>query len=173
MPSSLGASWLALFVFSGSSGSAAFEDDDPIGHPHRGEAVRDQDRRPPHRQLAEAIEHRVLRLGVERRGGLVENEDVGLLAHEAARERDLLPLTARELDAVLEPAPERRLDAGAEARDERVGAAVLHGALDPRHLLEVVDAPHAHVLAQLQLVLVEVLEHDAEPREELGAIPRA
>ena len=48
-------------------------------------------------ELAEALEDRVLRLGVERRGGLVEHQDVGLFAHERARERDLLPLAAREL----------------------------------------------------------------------------
>ena len=133
----------------------------------------DDERGLPLRELLEALEDRLLGLRIERRGGLVEHEDVRLLAHEAARERHLLPLAPRELDAVLEPLSERGLDAGGEVGDERVRAALLHGALDSRHLLEVLDAADADVLAELQLVLVEVLEHDAEPREQVGAIPGA
>ena len=47
-----------------------------------------------------ALEQRVLGLGVERRGRLVEDEQQRLVAHEAARQRELLPLAERHLDAV-------------------------------------------------------------------------
>ncbi len=74
--------------------AAALEHDDAVGHAHGREAVRDDDGRPPLGERPEPLEDRVLGLGVERRGGLVEHEDVGLLAHERARERHLLPLPA-------------------------------------------------------------------------------
>src|SRR5687768_12862638 len=64
---------------------AVLEDEDAIGHPYRRKAVRDDDRRPSGCELLEALEDRVLRLGVERRRRLVEDEDLGFLAHEAAR----------------------------------------------------------------------------------------
>ena len=95
----------------------------------------------PARQLAEALEDRVLGLGVERRGRLVEHQDVGLLAHERARQRDLLPLPARQLRPVLEPAPERRVEPSRERRHELVGAAALDRALDARLVVHVLDAP--------------------------------
>ncbi len=103
-----------------------------IGHAHSGEPVRDEDRGPPLRKLTEALEDRVLRLGVERGGGLVEHQDVGLLAHERAGEGDLLPLAAGQLGAVLEPAPERGVEPLGERRHDLARAAALHGPLDPR-----------------------------------------
>ena len=135
-------------------------------HAHGREAVRDDDRRAALGELAEALEDGVLGLGVERGGRLVEHEDVGLLAHEGARQRDLLPLPAGELGAVLEPAPERRVEAARERRHELGRAPARRRALDPRRVVEVLDAPEADVLAHLELVLVEVLEDDAEARGE-------
>ena len=87
----------------------------------------------PARERAEALEDGVLGLGVERGGRLVEDEDVGLLAHEGARERDLLPLAAGELDAVLEPAAELRVEPFGQTRRRAPSAPpLLDGALDAR-----------------------------------------
>ena len=94
--------------------------------------MRDDDRRPALRELPKALEDGVLGLGVERRRRLVEDEDVRLLAHEGAREGDLLPLAAGELRPVLEPAPERRVEPAGERRHEVARAAALDRALDPR-----------------------------------------
>ena len=51
-------------------------------------------------------------------------------------------------------------------------SALLHGALDTRDLVEVLDATDADVLAEQQLVLIEVLEHDTEAPSS-SAIPGA
>ena len=156
-----------------SDDAAALEHEDAVGHAHRREAVRDEDRRAPLGELAEALEDGVLGLGVERGGGLVEHEDVRLLAHEGARERDLLPLPARELGAVLEPAAERRLEPARQRRRRpRSAPPALHRALDARLVVEVLDAADADVLADLELVLVEVLEDDADARGGARRDPR-
>ncbi len=78
----------------------------------------------PHRdrvpaKLREALEHLVLRSRVERRGGLVPDDHLGL-AHVGARERHLLPLTTRELDPAIEPPAELGVEARLEPRGQRV-----------------------------------------------------
>src|SRR5262249_51235954 len=59
------------------------DDHDPVGHSDGWEAVGDEDARPPLRELTKALEDRVLGLGVEGGGGLIEDEDVRALAHES------------------------------------------------------------------------------------------
>ena len=135
--------------------------------------MRDDDGRPPLRELPEAREDRVLGLGVERRGRLVEHEDVRLLAHERARQRDLLPLPARQLRPVLEPPPERRIEPARQRRHHLRRPAALDRALDARLVLQVLDAPHPDVLAHLELVLVEVLEEHAEALPQRLRVPLA
>ncbi len=46
-----------------------------------------------------SLEQRVLGFGVERRGRLVEHEQQWIVAHEAARQRELLPLSEGHIDA--------------------------------------------------------------------------
>src|SRR5262245_19531424 len=76
----------------------AFEHYYQVGHAHRAEAVRDEQRDAiAARGRGVALEERVLGLGVERRSGLVEHEQQRLLAHEATRERELLPLAEAHL----------------------------------------------------------------------------
>src|SRR5207244_1132941 len=79
-------------------------------------------------QGPEPLEDRVLGLGVERGGGLVQDQDVGLLAHEGAGQRHLLPLPARQLDATLEPAPQLRRQAPAQRGHQLAGAALADSA---------------------------------------------
>ena len=57
-----------------------------------------------------ALEQRVLGLRIERGGRLVEHEQQRAVAHEAARERELLPLAERHLDAARPRRPELRVE---------------------------------------------------------------
>ena len=66
-----------------------------------------------------ALEQRVLGLGVERRGRLVEHQQQRLVAHEAAGQRELLPLAEGDLDAVGPGRAELGVEAGRRAARPR------------------------------------------------------
>ena len=112
-PRAISSSWRADL-----DDARAVEHDDQVGHPHGREAVRDQHRdaavgrRRSRARGGVALEQRVLGLGVERGGRLVEHEQQRRVAHEAARQRQLLPLAERHLDA----AGPGRAELGVEAR---------------------------------------------------------
>src|SRR6267378_4319728 len=112
-------------------------------------------------QAEEAREQLVLGLGIERGGGLVEHQDLRV-AHEGARQGDLLPLAAGELLSILEPAAQHGVDLLRELLDDRSGAAVLHRALDARAVFQSRDPAHADVLSRRPLVADEILEEDAD-----------
>jgi len=76
---------------------AGVEHVDAVGADGR-EAVRDEEHRTRAEQLADPREQLVLGPGVQRRGGLVEDHE-RRVAEEQPRERDLLPLAEREVDA--------------------------------------------------------------------------
>src|SRR5262249_55067739 len=76
------------------------EDEDAVGFPNRGQPVRDHEARPVVHQPVERVEDDALRLRVDRRRGLVEDEDRRLL-EKSARDRDPLPLSTGEQDASL------------------------------------------------------------------------
>ena len=69
-----------------------------------------------------AFKQRVLGLGIERRGWFVEDQHERPVAHEAARERQLLPLTEAHLHAARPRGSELRLQACRQARDHVVSA---------------------------------------------------
>src|SRR5581483_7800453 len=79
---------------------ARFEHQDLIRAADRRQPMRDDERRPPGSQLAEAILDHLLALAVEARGGFVEDEDARV-CENGARDRHALPLAARQLDAAL------------------------------------------------------------------------
>jgi hypothetical protein len=62
--------------------------------------VRDHDRRPALHQVRDGLLHDLLGLGVERGGGLVEDQDLRVAQHRA-RDGDALALAAGELPAEL------------------------------------------------------------------------
>ena len=108
--------------------------------------MRDQDRDagrrrclPSRARRRVALEQRVLGLGVERRRRLVEHEQQRLVAHEAARQRELLPLAERDLDAAGPRRAELGLEAGGQSRHDVVGPGRPDGGDDGRL---VVDARH-------------------------------
>src|SRR5215472_5738479 len=86
--------------------AGAVEYHDEVGHADRAEPVRDQD---GHAPLPPgfpggggvALEQLVLGLRVERRRRLVERDEERLVAHEPARQGELLPLAVRHVDALV------------------------------------------------------------------------
>ena len=79
---------------------AAIEDHDLVRVAHRGEAVRDDDRRAALGEVLERFAHGALGLHVEGRRGLVEHEH-GRVAQDRAGDRDPLLLAAGEAEAAL------------------------------------------------------------------------
>ena len=79
---------------------AAVDDADLVGVGDRREAVGDDQSRAPFAQGVKRLLNRLLGLGVERRGRLVEQDDRRVF-EEGARDGDALALAAGELQAVL------------------------------------------------------------------------
>ena len=80
--------------------ASVVDDDDLVGVVHRGEPVGDDDRRAPLQQRVERILHQLFALGVECRGRLVEDQDLGIFQHRAG-DRQPLPLAARQFHAAV------------------------------------------------------------------------
>ena len=106
--------------------AALVEHGDPVGKADGRQAVRDEDDGPPLGEIGESLLHDVLALGVEVGGGLVQDEDRGIL-QERPREGDPLPLPPGELHAAL---PGEALVAVGHRDDEVVGVGGPGGALD-------------------------------------------
>ncbi len=123
--------------------------------------MRDEDGGPLGGELLQPREQLVLGLRIERGGGLVEHQDLRV-AHEGARQGDLLPLAAGELLSLLEPAAEHGVDLLRELLDDRSGAAVFHRALDATAVFQGRDPADADVLSRRPLVADEILEEDAD-----------
>src|SRR2546426_4324030 len=101
-------------VGAGGDDASVVHDDDAVGRLDGREAMRDDKRGAPAHEALEGELHRLLALGIERARRLVEQQD-GAVGEYRARDRDPLPLPARELDAAL---AERRGDALRELRHE-------------------------------------------------------
>ena len=99
---------------------SAVEHHDQISHSHGRKSMRDKQRYSalvcsvmPARCRGVTFEQRVLRLGIERRRRLVEHEEQWMIAHEAACERQLLPLTKGHVDTVGPGRTELRVETAA------------------------------------------------------------
>ena len=112
----------------------------------------------PRAAVGEPLEERVLRLGVERSRRLVEDQQQRLVAHEAAGERELLPLA--------EATPRRRRPttvragwrARRAARRRRRGAGPVDGGVDRRAVADASQLAEPDRLLRGQLEADEVLE---------------
>ena len=147
---------------------AAVEHDDLVGERDRREPVRDDDRRPAAHRLAQPEPD--LRLGrrVDRRRGVVEDEDARV-DDERARDRDPLALPAGERDPAL---ADHRVVAVREPLDELVRLR------EPRRRLDLlvgrVDAAERDVLAHGRREEERILRDDADrPPERARASRRA
>ena len=118
----------------------ALEHDDLVGQRDGGEAVGDDERRAPGHHLAQRRLDRLLRRGVDGRGGVVEDEDARV-GQQRAGDGDALALAARERQAALADA---RVVAVGQLGDEAGGLGALGRALDL--LARGVGAPVGDVL---------------------------
>src|SRR6267142_2711675 len=108
---------------------AAVEHQDAVEAAHRRQPVRDHDRgasldEPLHRLLDQG-----LRFGIEARRRLVEDQD-RRVGKKRARQRDALPLAARQLDAAF---ADQRAVALRQSQDELMRVGKTRGLLDRRH----------------------------------------
>ena len=110
--------------------AAAVEHQDLVGVDHGRQAVGDDQGGALGRDLVEARLDLALGLGVERRGGLVEDQDARLLEDDAG-DGDALLLAARQLEPAL---ADHAVVAVGQRRDEIVDARV------PRRLLDLASA---------------------------------
>ncbi len=126
--------------------------------------MRDQDRDPAVRRdvgardFREPLEQRVLGLGIQRRGRLVEHEQEWLLAHEAAGERELLPLPEAHVYPVVPGRPELGVEPGREPVDHVTRTGAPDRTLDRRPFVDVGMVAHADTRLRKQFEPVEVLE---------------
>ena len=127
------------------------------------EAVGDDEGRPALHQVGEGLLHQPLGLGVERGGGLVEDED-GRVLEQGARDGDALPLPAGE------PAPplaDHGVVAARQVEDEVVGEGRARRRLDARlvHVVEAVGDVGAHGVVEEHRLLGHEADLLAQARE--------
>src|SRR6266850_2576178 len=79
---------------------ALLENDNVVGVANGAQAVGDRNGGPTLHQPRQGLQHQLFRLGIERGGRFVQNEDWGI-AYERARYADPLPLTTRERQSTL------------------------------------------------------------------------
>ena len=106
--------------------AAVVEHDDLIGQRDRREAVGDHERRAPGHRLVERELDALLGRGVDRRGGVVEDQHARV-GQQRAGDRQALALAAGQRQAALADA---RVEALRQARDEVVGLRAPRGRFD-------------------------------------------
>ena len=104
----------------------------------------------------------MLGLGVERRRRLVEHRDQRLVAHEAAGQRQLLPLTVGDVDALVPGRPELRPQAGGRASTTSRAPARSSAATSGRIAVTPGQVTEADRLPGLELEPEEVLERPGQ-----------
>ena len=114
-----------------------------------------------------ALEQRVLGLGVQRRGRLVQHQQQRAIAHEAARQRELLPLAEADLHALGPGRAELRLEPGRQPGDHVVGTRAVHGRDDRGLVVEPGHVPDADGMPRPELEPEEILERPGQPRPPL------
>ena len=112
-------------------------------------------------EIAKVREDLSLCPGIYRGGWLIEYQYIGLAAHERARQCDLLPLTTRQLLAILEPRAELRLVVLRQVFHELIGHALTRRLCDLIIVVNIIDVAYADILADDQLISSEVLKDDS------------
>src|ERR1039458_1229171 len=75
-------------------------DDDPVGQVQSRTPVSDEQRRPPGHNRAEGVMYRLFDLGIDGAGGIIEDQDAGVV-EDRAGQGDTLTLPSRESEASL------------------------------------------------------------------------
>src|SRR5271163_4187798 len=105
----------------------------------------------------------MLGLGVERRGRLVEHGDQRFVAHEAAGERQLLPLPEGNVDALMPGGAELRSQASWQGVDDVTRAGPVQRGNKGRIAVTPGQVAQADRLPGLELEPEEVLERPGKP----------
>ena len=130
------------------------------------------------------LEQRVFGLGVKRRGGFVEHQQERMIAHEAARQRQLLPLAEAHFDSARPGRAELRLEAGIQMLHHVIGAGAIDRGNDGRFVVEPRDVAEADRVARAKLEAKKILERARDvlapivgaesargPRHRSGCVP--
>src|SRR5579859_7125726 len=95
---------------------------------------------------SEPLKQFVLRLRVQRRGRLVQNDDP-CFTHERSGERNLLPLATRQIEALVEPLAQHGVVAIGQLPDDFRRATPLGRSLNRIQVVYLVDLSQADVLS--------------------------
>ena len=139
--------------------------------------MRDEDRDAPVRRLfafprgPEAtarggritLEQRVLGFRVERGGGLVQHQQQGMVAHEAPRQRQLLPLPKTHVHARRPARPELGRETRHEAFDHIGRAGAIHGGHHGRFVVQPRHVANTHTVARGEFEAKEILKRAGQP----------
>src|ERR1035441_400894 len=151
--------------------AALFQHQDLIGHAHGGKSMRYDDRDAIARQFPKMLEYLRFRARIDRGGGLIEHQDIRFVAHEGARQRYFLPLSARQFAPVLEPLAELRAVAGRQLLDE-FGRQTLHGGAAPTaFILECANVAGTDVLAHQCWIAGKILKYHSDALPQSGFVP--
>ena len=145
----------------------AAENQDAVGHADCGKPVGNQDRHLSFREFGEALEDLKLGARVERGGGFVEDQELGI-AHVGSRQRDLLPLPHGEVGAALKAAAEHVRIAIGQVGGHIGGERFLGGGFNPGQAGEFLNAANSNVFFEKHVVLHVVLEDDADLSPQVG-----
>ena len=142
--------------------ASVVEDHDRVAVADGGQAVRDDEDRPPFHQRVHAALHERFGARVDGAGRLVENHDRGI-GDGRARDGEQLPLALREVRAV---GRQHRVVALGQARDEIVRVGQLRGA--DAVVVRGVELAVADVVHDRAGEEVDVLQDDADRMTEIG-----
>ena len=114
-------------------------------------------------QLEELVTQPVGFLRAHSRAGLIEEKDLGIVAHEGPGQGDLLPLPSGEVDPGVEPLAERCVISLGQRGDQLVGSGLLARADDglalgdlPAVLAEARDADDDELRVEVERGVVDV-----------------
>ena len=117
-----------------------------------------------------AFEQRMFGFGIERRRRLVENEQERLITHEAARQRQLLPLAKGHVDAARPGRPELRVESRLQAGDHIAGPGAIDRRCHGRHVVETREIADADRLPRQKFEAKEILERSGRARPPLSGV---
>src|SRR5207302_10347652 len=112
-------------------------------------------------------------LGIERSSGFVEHQQQRVVAHEAAGQRELLPLAKGDFDPLGPRGAELRLQPCYQPGNDVVGAGTPDGGHDRRLVVQPRHVADTYRVAGPELETEEVLERAASRTRHLSAGTRA
>src|ERR1700733_5649500 len=131
--------------------------------------MRNQKRHLAAGQLSEAFKDLKLTARIERSGGLIKNEQLRI-AQVGARQRDLLPFAAREIDAALETPAQHLVVTAGKFPDDLACQAFLGRIINLFRCVFQLDAAYRDIFAGGHFIAHEVLKYHPDLRVQIGQI---